>query len=153
MISAHHEHLSVRSPLGRYYLGVIWVGFKLNCFSQIFNLGIFKCLCVNSYLSILLQWGFLRMFYLLLNPFMVSFIYLQVFRNFIFFSVLSMMAKFEILLKSGRLNVDWESCRIHRLQLCRGVRLPNVCPGYDTKQSDGEAPLMLDLWGMRSTRS
>ena len=22
---------------------------------------------------------------------------------------------------------------------------PNTCPGYDTKQSDGEAPLMLEL--------
>ena len=25
------------------------------------------------------------------------------------------------------------------------------CPGYDTKQSDGEAPVMLELWGIRST--
>ena len=25
------------------------------------------------------------------------------------------------------------------------------CPGYDTKQSDDEAPVMLELWGMRST--
>ena len=24
-------------------------------------------------------------------------------------------------------------------------------PGYDTKQSDGEAPVMLEIWGMRST--
>ena len=29
----------------------------------------------------------------------------------------------------------------------------NVCPGYDTKQADGEAPIMLELWGMRSTPS
>ncbi len=28
---------------------------------------------------------------------------------------------------------------------------PNECPGYDTKQSDGEAPVMLELWGMWST--
>ena len=27
------------------------------------------------------------------------------------------------------------------------------CPGYDTKQSDGEVPAMLELWGMRSTPS
>ena len=27
----------------------------------------------------------------------------------------------------------------------------NACPGYDTKQSDGEVPGMLELWGMRST--
>ena len=35
-----------------------------------------------------------------------------------------------------------------------GVRPPpNECPGYDTKQSDGEVPAMLVLWGMRSTPS
>ena len=30
---------------------------------------------------------------------------------------------------------------------------PNECPEYDTKQSDGEVPAMLELWGMRSTPS
>ena len=25
------------------------------------------------------------------------------------------------------------------------------CPGYDAKQSDGEVPVMLELWGMQST--
>ena len=30
---------------------------------------------------------------------------------------------------------------------------PNKCPGYDTKQSTGEASLMLELWGMWSTPS
>ena len=29
----------------------------------------------------------------------------------------------------------------------------NGCPGYDTKQSHGEVPVMLELWGMRSTPS
>ena len=28
---------------------------------------------------------------------------------------------------------------------------PHECPGYDSKQSDGEALLMLELWGMWST--
>ena len=27
------------------------------------------------------------------------------------------------------------------------------CPGYGTKQSDGEAPVMLEIWGRRSTIS
>ena len=27
----------------------------------------------------------------------------------------------------------------------------NECPGYDTKQSDGEVPAVLELWGMQST--
>ena len=29
----------------------------------------------------------------------------------------------------------------------------NECPGYDTKQSDGEVPVKLGLWGMWSTPS
>ena len=48
--------------------------------------------------------------------------------------------------------VGW-SCRIHRLHLYREVRPPTTtseCPGYDIKQSDGEAP-DLEHWGMRST--
>ena len=50
--------------------------------------------------------------------------------------------------------VGW-GCRIYRLHLCRGVRppLPNKCPGYDTKQSDGEASVLLELRGMWSTPS
>ena len=30
---------------------------------------------------------------------------------------------------------------------------PNECPAYDTKQSDREIPVMLELWGMWSTPS
>ena len=26
---------------------------------------------------------------------------------------------------------------------------PNECPRYDIKQFDGEAPVMLELWGMQ----
>ena len=29
----------------------------------------------------------------------------------------------------------------------------NECPAYDTKQSDGEVPIMLELWEMQSTPS
>ena len=49
--------------------------------------------------------------------------------------------------------VGW-GCRIHRLHLCKGVRPlthSNECPENDTKQSDGESPVMLELWGMWST--
>ena len=51
-----------------------------------------------------------------------------------------------------RCPVGW-GCRIHRLHLCRGVRspTPNECPGYDTKKSDGEISVMLELRDMRST--
>ena len=30
---------------------------------------------------------------------------------------------------------------------------PNECPGYDTKQSDEDVPITLELWGMLSTNS
>ena len=39
--------------------------------------------------------------------------------------------------------VGW-GFRIHRLLLCRPP--PNECPGYDTKQPDGEVPTVLELW-------
>ena len=28
-----------------------------------------------------------------------------------------------------------------------------MCPGYDIKQSDGEVPVMMELWGMWSSSS
>ena len=43
--------------------------------------------------------------------------------------------------------------RINQLQLCRGVIPTKDCPGYDTKQSDGEVSVMLGLWEMQSTPS
>ena len=49
--------------------------------------------------------------------------------------------------------VGWDR-RIYRLHLCRGVRpSPNDCPRYYTKQSDGEATVMLGLRGIRITSS
>ena len=45
-------------------------------------------------------------------------------------------------------------CRIHWFHLCKVV-IPstNECLEYDTKQSDREVPVMLELWGMQSTLS
>ena len=50
--------------------------------------------------------------------------------------------------------VSW-NCRIHWLLLSRGCKTThhNECPAYDTKQSDGNVPIMLHLWGMWSTLS
>ena len=46
--------------------------------------------------------------------------------------------------------VGW-SCRLHRLLLWKRVRVPpHECPVYDTKQSDGEGPVMLKLWSTPS---
>ena len=41
----------------------------------------------------------------------------------------------------------------YRLLLCRGLRPPNECPVYDTKQSDDEVAAEMELWRMRSTPS
>ena len=46
--------------------------------------------------------------------------------------------------------VSWGS-RIHRLHLCRGVRLPKRVSWYDTKQSDDEVSVILELLGMQCT--
>ena len=35
--------------------------------------------------------------------------------------------------------------------LLRSKTPPNECTGYDTKQSDAEVPVMLELWGMQNT--
>ena len=48
--------------------------------------------------------------------------------------------------------VGW-GWRIHRLLLCRGVKNPDECLCYDTKQSNGEVLAMLKLWGMQNTPS
>ena len=40
-------------------------------------------------------------------------------------------------------SVGWGGCRRHRL-----LPRPKECPRYDIKQSDGEVPVMLELWGM-----
>ena len=45
----------------------------------------------------------------------------------------------------------WD-CWIRRLHLCRGVKLPRKeFPGYYSKQSDDEASVMPELWGMQCT--
>ena len=36
---------------------------------------------------------------------------------------------------------------------CTNCISPNECPVYDSKQSDGKAPVMLELCGMQSTPS
>ena len=76
---------------------------------------------------------------------------LQIFYWFIY----SFIHLFFIILRYFICPVGWGS-RIHRLYICRGV-IPhphthtNEYPGYDIKQSDGEVPGMLELWGMQST--
>ena len=49
-------------------------------------------------------------------------------------------------------SVGW-GYRIHWLHLCRGVSPSPKCPGYDIKQSDGEYPIILELWVMWSSPS
>ena len=35
----------------------------------------------------------------------------------------------------------------------KGGEFPNVCSAYDSKQSEDEASVILDLWGIQSTPS
>ena len=59
---------------------------------------------------------------------------------------------FHLLTRTQNSPVSWD-CRIHRLNLCWGVRPPsNQCLGYDIIQSNGEAPA-LKFWGILSTPS
>ena len=51
-------------------------------------------------------------------------------------------------------SAGWGDWIIHRLLLCGGVRSsPNEFPVYDIKPSEDEGPVMLELWGIRSTHS
>ena len=54
-------------------------------------------------------------------------------------NIIRSIRQFERINKKICCPVSW-GCRIHRVLLCRGVRPPNECPGYDNKQSDGEVP-------------
>ena len=50
-------------------------------------------------------------------------------------------------------SVSW-GYKIHQLPLCRELRPPTKeCPENDTKQSDDEVLVMLELWGMQGTPS
>ena len=86
---------------------------------------------------------------------------------FLFYTVISLIRQILSFLfpitRSGRLvEIIWSICiskshfpvgwssKIHRLPLCRGIYHLNDSPGYETKESYAEVPVMLDLLGMRS---
>ena len=65
-----------------------------------------------------------------------------------------------VMLKDGILVVEQSVTRqpkgssdLHSIYCtsAEGQDSPNEYPGCDTKQSDGEVPVMLELWGKRST--
>ena len=49
--------------------------------------------------------------------------------------------------------LSWATAQSARAVEYTDCNLPNECPAYDMKQSDGEAPVMPEIWGMRSTPS
>ena len=49
--------------------------------------------------------------------------------------------------------VGWGCTLTASLQRGKTPPPTNECPGNDTKQSDGEVPVILELWGMWSTPS
>ena len=66
-------------------------------------------------------------------------------------AILTLLLIFAITTKNC--PVGW-GCRIHQMLLCRGGKKPPLhheCPRFDTKQSDGGVPVILELWGMQST--
>ena len=54
-----------------------------------------------------------------------------------------------IIIKSSWLGL-WNTLHLYRWE---DSPTPNECPVYDTKQSDGEALVMLELWVMQRTLS
>ena len=63
---------------------------------------------------------------------------------------ISIISTFVFAFIIGTCPVSW-GCRIHWLLSCRGVRPLQWVSWYDTKQSDGEVPVMLELGGIGST--
>ena len=49
------------------------------------------------------------------------------------------------------IKYPWPSQQNSLTKSLQRGKTPNRCHGYNTKQSDGEAVVMLELWGMRST--
>ena len=53
---------------------------------------------------------------------------------------------------STEYKVNFMLCKnSHQVTNC--IMPKKQCPGYDTKQSDGEVPVILELWGMQSIPS
>ena len=74
---------------------------------------------------------------------------------FLFLVFLDLSSFYSTVSSKGSLSfcqVGW-GCRIYRLHPCRGASPPKECPSYDTKQSDGKVPVMLEPRGMWSTPS
>ena len=65
---------------------------------------------------------------------------------------LNMRHLFSYIFHKALAQYGW-GCRIHRLHLCGGVRFPPAMSVLDMTLNIlmGEAPVMLELWGMRST--
>ena len=86
-------------------------------------------------------YGFVQLFLLILIICLHKVIWYQVFRSNTY--------HFQICLVGCGGRIYW-------LRLCKGGKTPspeNECPEFDTKQSDGKVPVILKLWGMRSTPS
>ena len=56
-------------------------------------------------------------------------------------------------------NIEWpgrlgkQNTQMASLQRGKTLYLHDECPRYDTKQSDGEVPVILEFWGMQSILS
>ena len=138
-------------------------------FSFSLSLSLSLSLCVykvymNEYLYIhmFFQWHGLSLI-LRLYIYIYIYIYFAISTSLShFLSIYNCYSKFLLIFRAHSISIcsenDWAKtgdyfeknwdCRLH---FCRGVRPPTLCPRYDTKQSDGEVPVLLKLWRMWNT--
>ena len=80
---------------------------------------------------------------------------LEVYRQIKFEQMASDLSRAKLFVPSFASVVETTNTRNTLAQSTRAAEYTDCkeCSGYDTKQSDGEAPLILELWGMQSAPS
>ena len=103
----------------------------------------------NSFFVLLLLLHFLSSFlsFFFLSFFLGLFFFFLSFFYFFFFVIKIFIFSHCFLPR----RLWWYNTPTVSLQKCKTT--PNECPGNYTKQSEGEIPVMLELWGMQSTPS
>ena len=125
------------------------------------------CVCVHVFVMICMNFQFFVGLSVISKD--LRFIFIKCFSTSVFFWFffvfflssnsflpLSSFTRFQTIRNNPSSNIYHSICPVGWgwLHHCRGVRLPpNECPGYDTKHSDGEVPVILGFWGIRITPS
>ena len=96
------------------------------------------------YMCSAMPFSMLQQFFLL-HRFYWSFLFIY-YAQFLFSSYLKSFAL-------HRFYWSFLFCHAYLHVTYNSSRSINECPGYDTKQSDGEVPVMLEPWGIQSSSS